>query len=287
MNRRVWVLIGVLAAAVLVVFLLPPIPQNEAYHNFADQRSWLGISNCLDVISNVPFLIVGLWGLFALSSRNAPASRRLLDARERLPYLVFFLGVALTAFGSSYYHLAPGDSRLVWDRLPMTVGFMGLLSAMIAERISVRTGLRALAPLVLFGLASVFYWRITEQAGRGDLRPYALVQFGSMLAILLLVLLFPPRYTRGADLVVSFLIYGLKKRSKPPTVRSLVSAESSAATRSSISSPRSLRFGYCSCCTNAVPFESDGKRLRRSPALASIMLELQFVFPGGRAHGYA
>jgi uncharacterized membrane protein YhaH (DUF805 family) len=211
MNRRVWVLIGVLAAAVLVVFLLPPIPQNEAYHNFADQRSWLGISNCLDVISNVPFLIVGLWGLFALSSRNAPASRRLLDARERLPYLVFFLGVALTAFGSSYYHLAPGDSRLVWDRLPMTVGFMGLLSAMIAERISVRTGLRALAPLVLFGLASVFYWRITEQAGRGDLRPYALVQFGSMLAILLLVLLFPPRYTRGADLVVSFLIYGLAK----------------------------------------------------------------------------
>jgi hypothetical protein len=87
----------------------------------------------------------------------------------------------------------------------MTVGFMGLLSAMIAGHVGVKAGVRLLAPMVVLGIASVCYWRVTQEAGRGDLRPHALVQFGSMLAILLIVL-FPPRYTRGADLVWSFLI---------------------------------------------------------------------------------
>jgi uncharacterized membrane protein YhaH (DUF805 family) len=210
-NRRVWLLLALIAATTLVVFLSPPISQNEAYHNFADQRALLGIPHCLDVLSNIPFLIVGVWGMWLVLSKRAAASKRFLDPGERWPYLVFFIGVALTAFGSSYYHLHPNDSRLVWDRLPMTVGFMGLLAAMIAERISVKVGLRSLAPLLLFGVASVFYWRITQQAGHGDLRPYALVQFGSMLAILLLVALFPPRYTRTAGLLVSFGIYAIAK----------------------------------------------------------------------------
>lgn len=211
MSRRVWILIGVLAAVILGVSLLPPIPQNEAYHNFADQRTLLGIPHCYDVISNFPFLIVGLWGIIAVFKRNAAGISHFVDPNERWPYLVFFAGVALTAFGSSYYHLHPDDARLVWDRIPMTLGFMGLLSAMIAERIRIKAGLRALAPLVLLGAASVLYWRVTQQAGYGDLRPYALVQFGSIIAIVLLIVLFPPRYTRGADLIASFLLYGLAK----------------------------------------------------------------------------
>jgi hypothetical protein len=210
-NRRVWLLLALIAATTLVVLLLPRIPQNEAYHNFADQRALLGIPHCLDVLSNIPFLIVGVWGMWLVLSKRAAASKCFLDPRERWPYLVFFIGVALTAFGSSYYHLHPNDSRLVWDRLPMTAGFMGLLAAMIAERISVKAGLRSLAPLLLFGVASVFYWRITQEAGHGDLRPYAFVQFGSMLAILLLVALFPPRYTRTAGLLASFGIYAVAK----------------------------------------------------------------------------
>lgn len=105
----------------------------------------------------------------------------------------------------------PNDNRLVWDRIPMTVGFMGLLAAMIGERISVKAGLRSIVPLLVLGVGSVVYWRVTQTAGHGDLRPYALVQFGSMLAILLLIALFPPRYTRGADLLASFGIYGLAK----------------------------------------------------------------------------
>lgn len=211
MNRRVWLLVAAVAVTIIAVFLLPPIPQSEAYHNFADQRSLLGIPRCLDVLSNIPFLIVGAWGIWLISSRGAAASTRFVDPPERWPYLVFFIGVALTAFGSSYYHLMPNDNRLVWDRIPMTVGFMGLLAAMIGERISVKAGLRSIVPLLVLGVGSVVYWRVTQAAGHGDLRPYALVQFGSMLAILLLIALFPPRYTRGADLLASFGIYGLAK----------------------------------------------------------------------------
>ncbi|HTU35093.1 MAG TPA: hypothetical protein VMF66_14925, partial [Candidatus Acidoferrum sp.] len=211
MKRRVWLLAGLLAITVVVVFLLPPIAQSEAYHNFADQRALLGIPRCFDVISNFPFLIIGAWGIWLLVPKRSVVSSRFLDSRERRPYLVFFIGVALTAFGSSYYHLMPNDSRLVWDRIPMTLGFMGLLAAMIGERINVKAGLRSMAPLLVLGVGSVFYWRITQEAGHGDLRAYALVQFGSMLAILLLIALFPPRYTRGADLLMSFGIYGLAK----------------------------------------------------------------------------
>jgi hypothetical protein len=52
-----------------------------------------------------------------------------------------FVGLQLTAFGSSYYHLSPNNSRLVWDRLPMTIAFMSMVAAIIAERISLRIGL--------------------------------------------------------------------------------------------------------------------------------------------------
>lgn len=89
MSRRVWLLIGLLGAATLVVFFLPPISQSEAYHNFADQRPLLGIPNCLNVISNAPFLIVGLWGVFALASDKARAPRH---------HTLKHLAAALSAF---------------------------------------------------------------------------------------------------------------------------------------------------------------------------------------------
>jgi hypothetical protein len=100
------------------VFFLPRIPQNEAYQNFADQRALLGIPNCLNVISNIPFFIVGTWGIVAVFSTGAASRATLADGRERWPYFVFFTGVALAAFGSAYYHLRPGHGRLVWTVFP-------------------------------------------------------------------------------------------------------------------------------------------------------------------------
>lgn len=207
-NWRSWVLAAVLITATVTVFLLPRIPQDPAYHNFSDQRELLGIPNCLNVISNAPFLLVGIWGMFVVA---AGGGSRFIHSRERLPYFVFFIGVALTAFGSAYYHLQPANDRLVWDRLPMTIGFMALVAAVISERVSVKAGVALAAPLITVGIGSVLYWNVTETVGRGDLRPYALVQFGSLLAILLLIGLYPPKYTRGRDFVISLAIYGLAK----------------------------------------------------------------------------
>jgi hypothetical protein len=198
-------LAGLSVAAVIFLFSRPPIPQPPGYHNFADHRSWLGIPNACDVFSNLPFLFVGLWG--ALFTVNPRSDRAFTSRPQRLAYEVFFVGVGLTFFGSCYYHLHPTNARLVWDRLPMTIGFMGLLSAMFAERVSARLSKALLLPLILAGGGSVGYWYLTEALGRGDLRPYILVQFGSLLVIVAMLVLFP---TRGLDtgyIVVALAFY--------------------------------------------------------------------------------
>jgi len=191
---------------------LPSIPQSQEYHNFSDQRSLFGIQNCFNVISNLPFLLVGVLGLHFLMRLNTRNSERVfIEPAERLPYLVLFLCVALTSFGSAYYHLLPNNDRLVWDRLPMTIVFMSLFAATITERISVKAGLVSLLPLLAIGTGSVIYWDMTERGGMGDLRVYIIVQFYTMLAIPILVFLFPSRYSRGGDLFIAVIIYAFAK----------------------------------------------------------------------------
>ena len=205
-------LLVVLTAAVAVTFsLLPRIPQPQSYHLFADRRGFLGIPNFGDVVSNVPFGVIGIWGLlFLLSSNSDRLAGCFLDSRERWPYVLVFMGLLLTAFGSSYYHLSPNNGRLVWDRLPMTLAFMAMVSAIIAERISVRAGLWLLPLLLVVGMGSVLQWYISEVGGAGDLRFYAAVQTYSAL-VLLLALVFPKRYTRTSDLAVVVGFYALAK----------------------------------------------------------------------------
>ena len=174
------------ALAVLVVcliaatFLAPAVGQDPAYHVMADQRTMFGVPNALNVISNVPFLIVGVWGIAVVERGGARGF-------SRAPYLLFFAGSVLTAFGSAWYHLGPDNAGLVWDRLPMTLAFTGLLTTVLAERVGERIARDVFAPLVAAGALSVLYWYVTEIGGHGDLRPYALFQFGS-LAVMLVVL---------------------------------------------------------------------------------------------------
>jgi len=204
---RIWLVVLIALAGALAALLLPPFRQPQAYHQFADQRSWFGIPNCLNVISNVGFLVVSLAGLGCLWNNTTPkASRRFVEPSERNPYMAFFLGILFTCFGSAYYHWRPSDSTLVWDRLPMTAVFMSLLAATIAERIDLRAGLRLLGPLILVGAASVGYWR-----WRGNLWPYAAAQYYSILLVGLMMFLFPPRYSRNADLLWVTVLYALAK----------------------------------------------------------------------------
>jgi len=170
----------------IILWLLPALYQDENYHHFADARALLGIPNFWNVISNAPFAVVGLLGLFALS-----------DVTSR----VLFSGVFLTAFGSAYYHRAPDDARLVWDRLPMTIVFMTLFALVMEERI--QTKFKGLLPTLLAcGIASVLWWRFT-----GNLWPYVLVQFVPMLVIPDLLMM----RSGNSGLVPVIVLYGLAK----------------------------------------------------------------------------
>jgi hypothetical protein len=200
-----------LAAVAWGVFA-PPLLQDQEYHRFADTRLFLGVANAADTLSNLAFLIVGGLGLaFLQRERTARHSAGFASSQELTAYWMFFVGVALTSVGSAYYHVAPDDARLVWDRLPMTIAFMSLVAAVVSERVSVRTGAGLLWPLVLLGLASVVYWRWSALAGFENLRPYLAVQYGSIALVLSVSLLYRSRYTHGWAIFLLAAAYAVAK----------------------------------------------------------------------------
>lgn len=207
MTSRTWLIVAVKVVAVAAALLIPAMPQPIAYHDFADHRDLFGVHNFLDVASNGAFLIVGIIGLAVTMGRRAQFEFTL----ERLPYVVFFVGVTLTAAGSAYYHLHPDNETLFWDRLPMTIAFMGLVCSQIVDRISVRAGLALLIPMLMLGAASVIYWRVTERAGVGNVVPYGVLQGYSVVILLLMAVLKPSRYTHGKMLYWVFGWYVLSK----------------------------------------------------------------------------
>lgn len=205
---RGWLLGVFTLGLAIAVMVVPAMPQPLSYHAFADCRTFWAIHNFFNVISNLPFLAGGAAGLAIIWNGRGG----FITEREQLPYLVFFLGALLTCFGSAYYHAAPDNPRLVWDRLPMTLGFAGLVSAAIAERVDLKLGLRALWPLLLLGVITVVYWYATERAGRGNFIPYVAYQAWSIVAIVWMIAAFPARrYSHGGLLAWAAVWYGLAK----------------------------------------------------------------------------
>jgi hypothetical protein len=181
-----------MAASLVGLLLLPPITQDQNYHEFADQRTILGIPHFWNVVSNFPFIAVGVAGLWQF---------------RRNPAIAFlFFAIAMTGFGSGYYHLDPNDRTLFWDRLPMAIGFMIILAIAVEDRLDAKIGAILLWPLIAVGVFSLLLWRWT-----GDLRLYGWVQFFPCAALPLLFLLFPPKYSGTSYWVAAAVLYAFAK----------------------------------------------------------------------------
>lgn len=184
-----------LAMPWLAAALLPPLAQWQAYHAFADQRMLLGVPHALNVLSNLPFFVVGAMGLLWLK-------RARVDRGVALPYAVFFAGALLTALGSGWYHADPRDGTLVWDRLPIALGFAGLVSGTFSDRMPGR----AVALSVAFSaiaIATVLLW-----AWAGNLLPYMIMQASFVAAALFATAFVPSSFTRARWLYGAALLYG-------------------------------------------------------------------------------
>lgn len=183
LGWRHGVLGAVALVALVITVLMPRIPQDPGYHVFVDTRTILGVANFWNVLSNAPFVFVGAYGL-ARMREIAPGLLKAL-------YITFCIGVIAVAFGSGWYHFVPSTPTLVWDRMPMTIAFMALFCTVLGDRVSWRLARALFVPLLILGMASVFYWDWSEQHGVGDLRPYAVVQFLPMLLMPLMLLTCP------------------------------------------------------------------------------------------------
>lgn len=195
---RYALLVILVVGSLLAMMLVDPIAQDPDYHQFADQRALLGIPNWQNVLSNVPFLIVGVVGLRYLlrtPPRETPWSWKTL-----------FLGIGLVCLGSAYYHWEPNNQTLVWDRLPMTLGFMGLFVAILSEHINPKLGKYLLLPALGLGFFSVYHWSQVD-----DLRLYIWVQAIPLIIIPVLLLLFDGKYTHRRYLAYAIVCYALAK----------------------------------------------------------------------------
>jgi hypothetical protein len=190
--RRVLAFLVLTVVSLVALLLVPPIHQDQNYHDFADQRTILGIPYFWNVVSNLPFIAVGLAGL--LQFRRNPA----------IAFL--FLAITMTGFGSAYYHLHPSDHTLFWDRLPMAIGFMIILAIAVEDRLDARLGVILLWPLIAVGVFSLLLWRWT-----GDLRLYGWVQFFPCLALPVLFFLYAPKHSGTSYWLIAAALYAVAK----------------------------------------------------------------------------
>ena len=197
-------LLGLVVVSTVAIFFIDRIPQDPNYHQFVDNIGQFFIPNFWNVVSNVPFFVVGLLGLIYM-----PRIHHISGLT--VAYRLWFFGVAMVAFGSGYYHWQPSNDTLLWDRLPMTVAFMSLFAIIIAEFVSQRIAKRLLWPMVIMGVASVIYWLWSESVSAGDLRFYALIQFLPMLLIPLILCLYRSRFTHSSGYWWLLLFYVVAK----------------------------------------------------------------------------
>lgn len=197
MTRREQILSALVGLLLLAALFAPHTPQDPAYHRFADARTWLGVPHATDSLSNLGFIAVGLWGLLGRRAAAWPAPLGAFAA-------VFFAGLVLTGLGSFWYHLAPDDAGLAWDRHGMVIAFAGVLGMAAAQKVGRRAGLALGGLALVLGPASVLWWQWS-----GNVAPYGVMQFGGMA--LVLWLLFLRSGTAGPNWAALIGAYALAK----------------------------------------------------------------------------
>lgn len=178
-------LLAAIAALLVLACLGPALAQPADHHHFADARALWGIPCALDVLSNLPFALLGLVGLYWLAVAQGARGDR-VDTAQTFCAALFFGGLAATAAASSWYHLRPDDAGLALDRLGMALAFAGVLGLAAADRVSARAGGALALALLVLGPLSVQVW-----ASTGNVLPWAVLQLGGLLVLAGLALLRP------------------------------------------------------------------------------------------------
>ena len=203
-GRSTLLAVCALLAPWLAAWWLPSLAQPQSYHDYADQRVWFGVPHAADVLSNLPFLAIGTLGLqFVLRSWKRKNRDAFSDPHAEWPYALLFAGVVLTAFGSAWYHAQPSDATLVWDRLPMALGFAGLVAGTLTDRAPQRIGQFLLA-FATVGAGTVLYW-----AAAGNLVPYLVMQVGFVASALIATAWITPRYTHANRVYAAAGLYAI------------------------------------------------------------------------------
>lgn len=200
------VLLGVFLITAIVLYMVDPIAQDLAYHNFSDCRSYFGIAHFMDVVSNLPFLVIGFMGL-----RLSGKAYRKHTMVYFLITFVLFSGVILTGLGSAFYHYAPNNFTLIFDRLPMTLVFTAFFATIIYDYVDRRVGALVFYGFLILGVYSVLYWYYTEIIGLGDLRLYAFVQFFPVVAVPLVLVFYQNSKLYTKQIIYVFGAYVIAK----------------------------------------------------------------------------
>jgi hypothetical protein len=200
-------LLATVAAAMLASLFVHRMPQPGAYHFFADTRTCLNIPNFFNAASNVGFLVVGVGMLTWLYTQRRKFPAMFIERGELGIFVVLYTATLMVTFGSAYYHLAPDNARLFWDRLPMTLVASAFVGAIFADRFGARIGWRALIILFVLSCGSLVYWLASQSWAQDNVWPYVATVYGGLFFALVAMMLFPSRYTQAHAAWVTLAIY--------------------------------------------------------------------------------
>ncbi len=205
-NLKLFILFILAIISLIVIYAWPAIPQDPAYHHFADKRTIFYIPHFWDVISSLAFIPVGVYGCYIVLTTYLNATKY-----ESTLWLFLFSCIIIVGFTSAFYHLDPTNRRLALERLFMATAFMTFLSILFLERAGYKLGATLSPIFIICGIASVVLWIIGEIHGRGDLRLYVFVQFFPWIALPYFVIFFPSPENKSIYLVWAFASVILSK----------------------------------------------------------------------------